>query len=78
MISHDVLWETMKARNITKYRLIHYHGFSAVLFRRLKEGLPTSTYTLDRLCRVLNCRIQDVVTIVPDKDDEIEGNKNPL
>ena len=78
MINHDVLWETMKARNITKYRLIHYHGFSHVFFSRLKKGLPSSTYNLDRLCSVLNCRIQDVVTIIPNKEIVIKKKKRPL
>ena len=29
LITYDKLWETMKEKQITQYRLIKYYGFSA-------------------------------------------------
>ena len=73
MITYDNLWKTMKKRGITQYRLMHYHDFSQCMFKRMKKNLPSSTYTLDRLCSVLNCRIEDIVTFVPNEKMKIEG-----
>jgi len=63
MITYDNLWKTMKEKGITQY-----HDFSQCMFRRMKNNLPSSTYTLGRLCSVLNCRIEDIITFVP-KDE---------
>ena len=68
MITYDDLWKTMKEKGITQYRLMQYHDFSQCMFRRMKNNLPSSTYTLGRLCSVLNCRIEDIITFVP-KDE---------
>ena len=42
-------------------------GMSHATVQRLQKDLPVSTHTLDRLCSILNCRIEDVVEYVPDK-----------
>ena len=44
MITYDNLWKTMKEKGITQY-----HDFSQCMFRRMKNNLPSSTYTLGRL-----------------------------
>ena len=48
MITYDNLWKTMKEKGITQYRLMQYHDFSQCMFRRMKNNLPSSTYTLGR------------------------------
>ena len=63
MITYDNLWKTMKEKGITQH-----HDFSQCMFRRMKNNLQSSTYTLGRLCSVLNCRIEDIITFVP-KDE---------
>ena len=70
MIRYDNLWKTMKERGITQYRLTHYHDFSQDLFRRMKRNYHCSTYNIDRLCQVLDCRIEDIITFVPDENAE--------
>jgi len=34
----------------------------------MKHGAPISTKTLDVLCFVLNCRVEDVLEYVPDEE----------
>lgn len=70
IIVYDNLWKTMKEKNITQYRLIKSHDFCEDLFRRLKRGCSCSTYTLVRLCVALDCKIEDIVTFIP--NDEVE------
>lgn len=69
MISYQPLWDTMKKQNITTYRLITYYKFSTNTIRRMKHNLCISSKTLNSLCLVLNCRVQDVICFEPTKEE---------
>lgn len=66
MILYDRLWETMKVRGISQYRLIKEYGFSTGQLDRLRKNENLSTYTIDRLCSILDCRIEDIAEYVSD------------
>ncbi len=57
-------------RGITQYHLIKREKFSAGQIGRLKNNMTVSTQTLDTLCRLLSCRIEDIVTYIPDGGEE--------
>lgn len=64
MVRYTRLWETMEKRGMSQYRLIRYHGISAGQMHRLKRNMSVSTQTIERLCRVLECRVEDVMEVV--------------
>lgn len=66
MITYDRLWETMKEKEMTQYRLIKYYGFSAGQLGRLKKNMHISTHTLETLCNILDCRVEDIMEYRPD------------
>lgn len=66
MILYNKLWVTMKQRGISQYRLIKEYGFSTGQLDRLRKNENLNTYTLDRLCTILECRIEDIAEYVPD------------
>ena len=66
MISYAPLWETMKKRSATTYTLQVKGGISSSTIRRLKAGESVSTNTLEALCKILECELQDVVEYLPD------------
>ena len=70
MITYDKLWKTMKEKQMTQYRLIRYYGFSAGQIGRLKKNMYVSTHTLEVLCQILNCRIEDIVEYIPDEEQQ--------
>lgn len=70
MITYDKLWETMKEKQMSQYRLIRYYGFSAGQIGRLKKNIYVSTHTLEVLCQILNCRIEDIVEYIPDEEQQ--------
>ena len=39
MITYDKLWETMKKKQISQYRMIRYYGVSAGQLGRLKKNI---------------------------------------
>ena len=51
----------MKRRGITQYRLIKYYGISAGQINRLKKNSYVSTHTIDVLCTILNCSVEDIM-----------------
>ena len=68
MISYAPLYRTMKEKNISTYKLINTYGISRSLLDRLKHNKPITTVTLNDLCAIFNCRIEDIVEYVPDKE----------
>lgn len=70
MIVFDRLWETMKEKGVSTYLLREQCGFDSKGIRRLRENANTETKTLNRLCAVLNCKLEDIATYVEDPDDE--------
>lgn len=75
MISYNRLWETMEKRKISQYRLIKEFGLSSGQMSRLKKNIYVSTHTLETLCRILDCRIEDVME-VSFEDEEKENKAN--
>ena len=61
MISYKPFFDTLVKKNITEYALIYKEGISANTIHRMKKGLPITTKTLDTLCFILNCEVQDII-----------------
>ena len=70
MIVYDRLWQTMKLRQISQYKLIQDHGFSTGQLDRLRKNQNVNTYTLDTLCVILSCGLSDIAEYRPDQPDE--------
>ena len=66
MISYQPLYRTMREKGISTYKLINHFGVSRSLLDRLKHDKPISTVTLDDLCRMLECRVEEVLEYLPD------------
>ncbi|MBP3479883.1 MAG: helix-turn-helix transcriptional regulator [Oscillospiraceae bacterium] len=60
MIRFDKLWETMKNKGITTYQLREQCGIDSKTVRRLRANDNVETKTLDKLCTVLDCRLEDI------------------
>ncbi len=68
MISYKPFWETLKARNITTYKLINKYGISSATIDRMKKGGGISTVKIDDFCRILDCRVEDIIEYLPEND----------
>ncbi len=66
MISYEPLYKTLKEKNISTYKLITQFGISRSLFDRLKHNKPISTVTLNDLCNILHCRVEDILLFTED------------
>lgn len=61
MIHYEPFWSTLEKKKITKYQLIYHWGISSNTLRRMKRNEPISSTTLNELCLILNCKIQDIM-----------------
>jgi DNA-binding Xre family transcriptional regulator len=67
MISYEPFYKTLLSKGITEYELIYKNGLSANTINRMKHGKPITTTTLDTLCFILECRVEDILIY---KEDE--------
>ncbi|MBR2623037.1 MAG: helix-turn-helix transcriptional regulator [Clostridia bacterium] len=68
MISYEPFYKTLKAKQISTYRLINEYHLSRSLLDRLKHNKPITTVTLDDLCSILQCKVEDIVVYIPDEN----------
>lgn len=62
MISYEPFYKTLKEKGISTYKLINTYGISRSLLDRLKHNKPITTVTLDDLCKILSCNVEDIIT----------------
>lgn len=74
MISYHPLWDTMRRKHISTYTLIKDFSFSKGTLDSLKQGRNISTATLDDICRILDCRVEEVLMYIPDTAGDAESN----
>ena len=68
MISYDKLWQTMKEKGVTQYTLIKKHNISPAQITRLKRNESVSTHTIDTFCRILDCKVEDIMQYIEDEE----------
>ncbi len=61
MISYKPLWDTLKRKKISTYALIQKYGISSATIDRMKKGNGISTAKIDDLCKILDCRVEDII-----------------
>ena len=60
MIVYERLFQTMKKKGVSQYKLIKEHGISTGQLDRLRKNECVSTHTLDMLCHILECRLEEI------------------
>lgn len=65
MIRYDRLWETMKRRGVTQYDLYTHHNVNRSQLNRLRKNLNVEVNTIDRLCNILHCKVEDIMEHFP-------------
>lgn len=61
MISYEPFYKTLKEKNISTYKLINQYGVSRSLIDRLKHNKPISTVTINDLCTILDCKVEEIL-----------------
>ena len=71
MIDYSPFWETLKNSQETTYTLINKFHISSATIDKLRKNKPMNTTTINDLCRILNCQIQDIAQYIPSDEDQL-------
>ncbi|MEE0284954.1 MAG: helix-turn-helix transcriptional regulator [Faecalibacterium prausnitzii] len=69
MITYNNLWNVMKERGISQYALINHYGISPAQITRLKRNESVSTHTIDVFCKILHCKVSDIMEFTDDSEE---------
>ena len=64
MTIYDRLWQTMEQKGVTTYKLREECGIDSKTVRKLRANDNIETKTLDKLCSLLDCKIEDIMEYV--------------
>lgn len=70
MIDYSPFWKTLETSSENWYTLTNKHHISNSTLHRLKHNKDVSTKTLNDLCRILHCQMQDIIRYVPSDSDQ--------
>ena len=67
MIVFDRLWDVMRENGVSTYQLREKCGIDSKTIRRLRANDNMETKTLNKLCSVLDCKLEDIAEYIPDE-----------
>ncbi len=70
MIDYTPFWKTLETSSETTYTLITKHHISSSILDKLRKNKPMNTTTLNDLCRILNCKLEDIAQYIPSDKDQ--------
>ena len=71
MISYGPFWETLRASGESTYTLIKNHRISSSTINKLRRNKPVNTTTVNDLCRILSCRVEQIMEYIPSEEDQM-------
>ena len=69
-VSYDRLFHMMIDRKITNAQLMKMCGFSANIITRLKKDEYISLESVEKICRTLNCGVDDILNFMPEEKEQ--------
>nr|DAS30077.1 MAG TPA: Cro/C1-type HTH DNA-binding domain protein [Caudoviricetes sp.] len=69
-VSYKKLFHMLIDRNMTAAELQKEAGYSANISTRMRRDEYVSLDSIEKICRVLNCKVDDIVEFLPDEKDD--------
>lgn len=70
MIDYSSFWNTLNNSTESTYTLINKHHISSSTIDKLRKNKPMTTTTLYDLCRIFNCRLEEIAQYIPSETDQ--------
>ena len=67
--SYNKLWKLMIDKKINKTRLRHEAGITSNAMANMGKDQPVNVEVLAKICRVLECSLDDIVEIIEEDND---------
>ncbi len=71
MIVYNRFWATLRQSEHSTYTLINKHHISSSTIDKLRKNKPLNTTTINDLCRILQCHVEDIMEYLPCDEDQI-------
>ena len=70
--SYERLWILLIKRKMKRTDLLRDAGINTSALSRMGKDLPVTMDNLGKICKALNCELEDIVQYVPDEDEPVE------
>lgn len=70
VIVYKRFWDTLKHSGQSTYTLIKDYHISSSTIDKLRKNKPLNTTTINDLCMILNCRVEDIMEYIPSETDQ--------
>ena len=74
-VSYKKLFHMLIEKDMTTAQLQQKAGFSANIITRMKRNGYLSLDTIESICRVMDCGVDDILEFEPDKGDNEKCQK---
>jgi DNA-binding Xre family transcriptional regulator len=71
MIDYSPFWRTLELSSENWYTLTKEYKMSSSTLHRLKNNKDISMKTVNDLCRILHCKIDDIAVYIPSDSDQM-------
>ena len=71
MIVYTPFWKALRESKESTYTLINHHKISSSTIDKLRKNKPITTTTLNDLCRILNCGVDQILMYIPSEEDQL-------
>ena len=69
-VTYKKLFHLLIDKGMTNAELMEKAGFSANIITRLKRNNYVSLDSIEKICKVLNCGVDDILEFLPDNTEE--------
>ena len=69
-VCYNKLWKILIDKKISKTQLIKSAGISTNAMAKMGKNLDVRVETLVKICETLNCTMDDIIELVPEKSKE--------
>ena len=68
-VSYKKLFHMLIDRNMTAAELQQEAGYSANISTRMRRDEYVSLESMEKICRIMNCKLDDIVEFIPDEEN---------
>ena len=72
-VCYDRLWHILIDRHMSKTELIKAAGITTNAMAHLLKNDAVRIDVLAKICGALDCNIEDIVEVIPDEEEHING-----
>lgn len=74
-VSYKKLWKLLIDKNMVKKQLREQAGLTTNVIAKLGKDENVSTEVLCKICKALDCGLEDIIEIIPDEGERSNGER---